>query len=112
MFESLVGKLDVRRGVKRLLTKGCQFNQNIGNKISCFYSNSRSLRNKFEELRAYDSQEKPNRIFITETWVKTSIHNNKFSHRDSLMNIILKDIFCFNMIEKEQREWEFLFMYM
>ena len=67
MFESLAGKLDGRRGAKRPLTKGCQFNHDNGNKISCFYTNARGLRNKFAELKAYVSQEKTDRIFITET---------------------------------------------
>ena len=36
VFESLAGKLDGRRGVKRPLTKGCQFNQTNGNIILVF----------------------------------------------------------------------------
>ena len=60
---SLAGKLDGRRGVKRPLTKGCRVKNNNGNKISCFYANARSLRKKFEVLRAYVSQEKPDIIF-------------------------------------------------
>ena len=55
MFESLAGKLNSRRCVKRPLTKGCQFNQYNVNKISCFYTNARSLNNKFVELRAFMS---------------------------------------------------------
>ena len=87
---SLAGKLEDRRGVKRPLAKGGQFNQNNGNKISCFYTNARSLRNKFSELRAYVSQEKPNIIFIMETWVKISVQHNKFSQRDSFSEYYLK----------------------
>ena len=84
LFESVAGKPDGRRGIKRPLTKGRKVKHNNGNKISCFYANARSLRNKFEELRGYVSQEKPDINFITETWVKTSVQNNKFSQRDSL----------------------------
>ena len=48
------------------------------------YSNARSLRNKFAELKAYVNHETPDIIFITETWVKISVQNNKFSQRNSL----------------------------
>ena len=47
------------------------------NKISCFYTNARSKRNKFVKLKSYVSLEKPSIIFITETWVKIFIQNNK-----------------------------------
>ena len=54
---SLAGKLDGRNDIKRPLTKGCKVNNNNnGNRISCFYTNARSLRNKFSELKAYFSQ--------------------------------------------------------
>ena len=52
------GKLDDRRSVKRLLTKGGQFNHDNGNKTSCFYINTRSIRNNFVELKSYINQEK------------------------------------------------------
>ena len=45
-----------------------------GNKISCFYINTRSIRNKFVELKSYVSLGKPDMIFITEIWVKISVH--------------------------------------
>ena len=87
MFESLPRKLDGKRSVKRLLIKGCLFNHDNGNKISCLYANAKSLRNKFAEIKVYVSLEKPDIIFITETWIKIYVHNNKFSQKD----IILKD---------------------
>ena len=62
MFESLVGTLEDRSGVKRPLTKGSQLKQNNVNKIPCFYTNARSLRNTFAELNTYVSQEKPDII--------------------------------------------------
>ena len=49
----MIGKVDGGRGVKRPLTEGCM-GKLIGNEIS-FYVNARSLRNKFEEVRAYVS---------------------------------------------------------
>ena len=55
------------------------YNHNNGNKIPCFYTNARTLRNKFAELKPYINQEKPNIIFIMETWVKICVQNNKFS---------------------------------
>ena len=51
-------KIDGRRGIKRLLTKRCKAKPNNGNKISYFYGNGRSLRNKFKELRTYVSKKK------------------------------------------------------
>ena len=48
MFESVAGKLDGRRGIKRLLTKGYKVKHNNGNKIACFYANARRLREKVE----------------------------------------------------------------
>ena len=60
---NMAGKLDGRRGVKRPLTKGCQFNHNNRSKISCFYTNARSFRNKYAELNAYVSLDKLDIIF-------------------------------------------------
>ena len=62
-----------------IMKKGCQFNHDNRNKISRFYINARSIRNKFVELKSYVSLEKPDIIFKTETWVKISVQNNKFS---------------------------------
>ena len=50
----------------------------------CFHTIARSLRNKFAGVKAYVSQENPDLIFRTETWVKISVQNNKFGQRDSL----------------------------
>ena len=56
MFESLAGKLDGRRDVERLLTKGCQLNYDKRKEISCSYINARSIRNKFVELQSCQSR--------------------------------------------------------
>ena len=50
--------IDGTRGVERPLAKGCHLNHNNGNKMSCFYTNARSIRNKFAELKSYVSLEK------------------------------------------------------
>ena len=99
----MAGKLDGRRGIKRLLTKGYKVKHNNGNKIACFYANARSLRNKFEELRAYVSQDKPDIIFITETWVKSSVQNNKFSKGDSLNKYYLEGYILFQYERKRRK---------
>ena len=70
--------------IERSLMKGCQFVHDNGKKISSFYINARSIRNKFLELKSYVILEKPDIIFIKEKWVKISVQNNKFSQRDSL----------------------------
>ena len=65
-----------------------------------FYANARSLRNKFEELRAYVSQEKQDIIFITEILVKISVQNNRFSQRDSLNEYYLEGYILFQYERK------------
>ena len=65
MFESLAGKLEGRRGVEKPLRNGCQLDHDNGKKLSCFYMNAKSLRNKFLELQSYVSLEKSDLIFIT-----------------------------------------------
>ena len=40
-FESVAGKLDGRRGAKKPLTEGCKVKLNIGDKVSCFYENTK-----------------------------------------------------------------------
>ena len=52
MFESLAGKLNGRRGVDRPLVKRRNFNHENGNKISSFYINVRSIRNRYIELKS------------------------------------------------------------
>ena len=64
------------------------------------YVNPRSIRNKFVELKSYVSLEKPNITFITETWVKFSVHINKFSQRDSLSEYYLKGYSLFQYERK------------
>ena len=55
MFESLAGKTDGRRRVERPLMKRCQLDLDTGKKISCFYINTRSIRNKFVEQKSCQS---------------------------------------------------------
>ena len=50
---SLAGKLDCRRGLKRLVTKGCQFVHDNRKKKCNFYVNGRSIRIKFVKIKAY-----------------------------------------------------------
>ena len=75
-----------------------------GKKLSSFYINTRSLRNKFLELQSYVSLEKPDIIFITETWVKISLQDNKFSQRDSLSEYNLEGYIVFQYEGKGAEE--------
>ena len=50
MFDFLAEELECR-SVERSLKKGCQFDHGIGKKISCFYVNARSMRNKCLDSR-------------------------------------------------------------
>ena len=110
MFESLAGKLEDRRGVERPLKNACQRDKDIGKKISCFYINARSLRNKFLELQSYVSLENPDIIFITETWVKFSVQDNKFNQRDSLSEYDLQGYILFHY-ERKGTEGGGVFVY-
>ena len=49
------------------------------NKISCFYANARSIMNKKEELELYLTQEKPDIVGITETWLYNEIEDSEIS---------------------------------
>ena len=78
--------------------------------LSCFYINATSLRNKFLELQSYVSLEKPDIIFITETWVKISLQDNKFSQRDSLSEYDLEGYTLFQY-ERKGAEGSRVFVY-
>ena len=54
--------IDDTRGVESPIAKGCQLNHNNGNKISCFCTNARSIKNKFAELKSYVRLEKKKQI--------------------------------------------------
>ena len=75
-----------------------------------FYINARSLRNNFLKLQSYVSLENHDIIFITETWVKFSVQDNKFSQRDSLSEYNLQGYILFQY-EKKGTEGGGVFVY-
>jgi exonuclease III len=72
--------------------------------LKCFYTNARSIRNKFADLLTYVNFENPDLIFITETWLKFSIQNNKkYSQRDLKSEYEIKD---YTIFYHERQEFE------
>ena len=49
------------------------------NKLNCLYTNARSIVNKLDELHLYLSEEKPDIVGITETWLNSSIDNSELN---------------------------------
>ena len=72
--------------------------------LKCFYTNARSIRNKFYELLSHITEEEPDIVFITETWVKFSVQkNSKYSCRDLLCEYQIDgySLFYYERLESE-----------
>ena len=68
---------EVRDSHKKL-ENNAKLSENI---ISCFYANARSIVNKLDELALYVSEEKPDVIGITETWLHEDILNSEIGFK-------------------------------
>ena len=80
-------------------------------KLNCFYTNARSIRNKFTELQSYVTDENPDIIIVSETWTKfANVQGNKFSQRDFIDEYKIMGYELFSYDRKFIEGGEYFFM--